>query len=227
MTKELRDQIIQWDVKNWSRALHYWEQSVEWDRVSNCLELGGRQGGLSLWLALKGKQVVCSDVGDVRQTAEELHHSYNVSDRICYQQIDATMIPYENHFDLIVFKSILGIIGVNGNDALQQKAIAEMYKALKPGGQLIFAENLSGSSMHQLLRKKFVKWGRAWRYVSVGEMKRYMQGFRTYSLECTGFAGLLGRSEKQRNLFASLDQALINYVVPDTWKYIVYGIARK
>jgi SAM-dependent methyltransferase len=227
MTRKLQNKIIGWDVKNWSKALDYWGEHIKWDTVQNCLELGGREGGLSLWLALEGKQVVCSDIGDVKQTVGKLHDSYFVADRITYQQIDATRIPYENHFDLIVFKSILGIIGINDDSCKQQKAIAEMYKALKPGGQLVFAENLSGSPLHRMLRKKFVKWGSVWRYITVEEMKRYLQDFRTYSLKSTGFAGVFGRNETQRNLLATLDQTIINFFVPNSWKYIVYGVAEK
>ena len=72
--------IIQWDVKSWSKALLFWEKRVDWDRVENGLELGGREGGLSLWLALKGKKVLCSDYAlDVKETAEKLHQEYQVT----------------------------------------------------------------------------------------------------------------------------------------------------
>lgn len=227
MVSQIQKQIVQWDVRNWSEALNYWEKKTDWDSIYNCLELGGREGGLSLWLALKGKKVICSDIDEVETTASQLHKQFNVSDLISYQEIDATNIPYENHFDLIVFKSILGIIGVNDNASLQQRAIAQIHKALRPGGKLLFAENLCGSGLHQLLRKKFVKWGSSWRYVSLKEINNYLYIFKTYSLKCTGFAGLLGRNEKQRDFLATLDQTLIKFFVPDTWKYIAYGIAEK
>ena len=38
-----------------------------------------------------------------------------ISSLIIYQDIDATNIPYENYFDIIVFKSIIGGIGRNNN----------------------------------------------------------------------------------------------------------------
>ena len=34
------------------------------------LEIGARQGGLSLWLALNGNQVVCSDIGYEKKPKE-------------------------------------------------------------------------------------------------------------------------------------------------------------
>lgn len=121
MTKELQNDIIQWDIKSWSKALSYWDSNVEWDKVQNGLELGGREGGLSLWLALKGKTTVCSDLKDVKSTAEKLHLNYDISSLITYQDIDASDIPYENHFDIIVFKSIIGGIGREDNYEIQQK----------------------------------------------------------------------------------------------------------
>ena len=113
MNDELIKDIIQWDISSWSKALHFWENNIDWSKVSNGLELGGREGGLSLWLALKGKEVVCSDLNDVKNTAEHLHEKHNVSNLVKYEDIDATVIPYENYFDVIVFKSIIGGIGRN------------------------------------------------------------------------------------------------------------------
>jgi SAM-dependent methyltransferase len=171
MTKEITKDIIQWDVTSWSKALQYWDQNIDWNKIENGLELGGREGGLALWLSLKGKTVVCSDLEGVKETAEPLHVRHNVTSLISYQDIDATNIPYENHFDVIVFKSIIGGIGRNNNIAIQQHVFDQIYKALKPGGKLLFAENLIASPLHQRLRKKFVNWGNSWRYVSLDEMK--------------------------------------------------------
>jgi len=129
--------IIEWDVVNWSSALQFWEKN------SNCnlshslvLEIGAGNGGLSLWLASKGCKVICSDLNDPIQKAYELHKKYQVLNRIEYQVLDATNIPYREKFDVIIFKSILGGIGRDGQYELQLKAIFEMYKALKKGGDI-------------------------------------------------------------------------------------------
>ena len=157
MTDKLTSDIIQWDVRSWSEALKYWEQHVNWSTIHNGLELGGREGGLSLWLALKGIKTVCSDLHGVKEAASPLHQRYDVSSLITYKDIDATNIPYENHFDVIAFKSIIGGIGRNDNIEMQKKTFSEIYKALKPGGKLLFAENLAASPLHQTLRKKLKK----------------------------------------------------------------------
>jgi SAM-dependent methyltransferase len=227
MKKELTKDIIQWDIKSWSKALSYWEIKIDWDKVENGLELGGREGGLSLWLALKGKAVVCSDLNDVQKTSEPLHIRHNVSSLIKYQDIDATTIPYENYFDIIVFKSIIGGIGRNDNFEIQQKVFKEIYKALKPGGKLLFAENLIASPFHQMLRKRYVNWGGSWRYVSFKEIKEFLKDFSTFDIKTTGLLGTFGRNESQRNLLSTIDQLILNKFSPDSWKYICYGVAQK
>jgi SAM-dependent methyltransferase len=227
MTRKIIRDILQWDVKSWSKALTYWEKSIEWDEVQNGLELGGREGGLSLWLALKGKAIICSDLKDVKNTAEQLHLLYDVSSWINYEDIDATNIPYENYFDLILFKSIIGGIGRNDNYEIQKKVFKEIHKALKPGGKLLFAENLSASPLHQLLRKQFVNWGSSWRYVSVEEMEEFLEEFSSYQMKTTGVLGAFGRNESQRNFLSIIDDLILNKVCPGGWKYISYGIAEK
>lgn len=64
MKDDTMKDIIEWDIPNWSRAIKKWNKSsgiasVKGKRV---LELGGRSGGLSLYFALKGAEVVCTDL---------------------------------------------------------------------------------------------------------------------------------------------------------------------
>lgn len=227
MGRTLLDEIIQWDVRSWSRALSYWDQTIDWDKVENGLELGGRQGGLSLWLALKGKRTVCSDLKDVRATAGGLHSRFNLSPLIEYRDIDATNIPYENCFDIIVFKSIIGGIGRNGDAQKQQKVFNEIHKALKPGGKLLFAENLVASPVHQRLRRAFVDWANSWRYISIGEMEGFLKDFSAYDLRTTAVLATFGRNEAQRRILSAIDDFVFNKFCPERWRYIAYGIAQK
>jgi 2-polyprenyl-3-methyl-5-hydroxy-6-metoxy-1,4-benzoquinol methylase len=111
MPVEPRD-FIDWDVRNWSAALDYWLARTRKD-LSKCyaLELGSRHGGLSLWLALQGARVICSDIRPPTDSAKQRHRKYGVADRIQYQIVDATDIGYENEFDVVAFKSLLGGLG--------------------------------------------------------------------------------------------------------------------
>ena len=222
----LTHDIIQWDIRTWSRALRYWEAHVNWHDVQHCLELGGRQGGLSLWLALKNKQVLCSDLSDTELHAKPLHTRHGIQHLITYRDIDATEIPYRDHFDLVVFKSIVGGIGRNNDKLKQQRVFEQIHASLRPGGYLLFAENLSASPLHRYLRKRFNRWGSYWRYPTLTEMHEFLKPFQRADVQTTGFAAAFGQSETQRNMLAKADEVL-STMLPASWNYVAYGIAIK
>jgi SAM-dependent methyltransferase len=227
MTSTLQLDIIQWDIATWSKALNYWERHTDWTKVSKALELGGREGGLSLWLGIKNIHTICSDLGDIAPIASPLHQKYKVSDYITYASIDATDIPYENQFDLIVFKSIIGGIGYNQNYERQKQVFKAIHRALKPEGQLLFAENLIASPLHRWLRRRFTDWGADWRYLNISELQECLQSFNEVSIKTTGFLAVFGRTEQQKKYLSYVDSSLFNYLLPDSWKYMAYGVATK
>lgn len=218
---------LEWDVRNWSVALDFW-LSKTGKHLPDCkvLEIGSNRGGLSLWFASKGAHVVHSDYNPLKDEAFERHRQAGVSGLIEYETIDARDIPYTDHFDIVVFKSVLGAVGDGDRDA-QAKAIGEMHKALKKGGELFFAENAVGSPMHMFLRRKMIKWGNWWRYVTIDEMKEFLAPFSETEFRSIGFAGTFGRTEKQRDVLALADKFIFEHIVPDSWKYIIAGVARK
>jgi SAM-dependent methyltransferase len=217
--------FVEWDVENWSAALDFWKSRSSQD-LSKCtvLEIGSGGGGLSLWLAMQGARVISSDVNFPQEKALAKHRTSRVSSKIEYEVFSATDIPHVEQFDVIVFKSMLG--GISTRE-LQAKAINEMHKALKKGGELFFAENLTASPLHGLLRRKFVKWGSEWRYVTLEEMTAFLSRYSAISTKAVGFAGTFGRTEKQRNLLGVSDRLLFDHVVPKHWKYILLGVAQK
>jgi len=220
--------ILAWDTVNWSKALNFWKKNVPSDKAGlKCLELGGNEGGLSLWLASLDHSVICSDLENPHKTASKLHDKFpELQSKIEYQAIDALKIPFENEFDIIVFKSILGGISRDGQDEKKKEVIDQIYKALKPGGKLLFAENLEASSLHIFFRKKFVKWGAAWNYLRLNEVSALFSNFSDLSYGTAGFLGTFGRSEKQRQLLGYLDH-VIEKLLPKKSCYIVYGVAKK
>ena len=224
----LEKDILQWDVKNWSKALHYWDKKVDWSSVETCLELGSREGGLSLWMALKGKQVISSDFEKSEENAGKLHQKYPIGNNIRYQDINALDIPYENYFDIIVFKSVVGGIARNHADGkqIQQAIFNQIYKALKPGGKLLFAENALGSPLHRFFRKRFNKW-MSWRYITLLECREFLQAYSSMDLKTTGVLGGFGRNERQKQALGAIDRAFLNKLSPKNWQYILYGMAEK
>ena len=226
LNKILISDIIGWDVVNWSKCLNYWEKYLVESENKVGLEVGGRQGGLSLWLAHHKMHVVCSDIADTKSAAILLRNKHYLSERITDKIIDATNIPYNDYFDIVVFKSILGGIGRNDNKDLQIKTIKEIYKSLKPGGMLLFAENLDASPLHRFLRKRCLSWGNSWRYVKVAEMKQFLSDFSQVDFETAGFLGCFGRNELQRTFLARADSVL-TFFIPQAWRYIIFGVAIK
>jgi SAM-dependent methyltransferase len=220
--------IIEWDIRNWSVALDFWRKHSA-HHLSDCLalEVGSRNGGLSLWMALNGARVICSDLRGPAEAAILKHRAQGVSGLVQYESIDAMNIPYTDHFDVVLFKSVLGTVGRHGGKAAQAKAVSEMHKALKPGGELFFAENLVASPLHMFFRRRCVEWGATWRYVSAAEMHEFLSPFAQVHWRTVGFAGAFGRSEMQRNLLGAVDRAFLDRLVPADWRYIVVGVARK
>lgn len=220
--------VIQWDVKNWAGALNFWENHTALDFTGlAALDLGARDGGLSLWLALKGCEVICSDIDGPSDKAKSLHSKYGVSDSIKYEKIDALDIPYRNQFDIVILKSVLGGIGANSQIEKQKRTIEQIHKVLKPGGKFLFAENLIASPLHQYLRKKFLNWGKRWQYISIDEMKSFLDIFESYQYFVSGFLGSFGRNEWQRAVFGGIDRLSFDYVLPEKWHYIMIGLAVK
>ncbi len=228
---------VEWDVRNWSIALDFWLVNST-KKLSDCtvLEIGANFGGLSLWFASKGAKVVssdsqgvheevaASDLRGVRREAIELHEKNGLSHLIEHQTINALNIPYTEKFDVVVFKSVIG--GIDDKE-LQKKAVGEMHKALKKGGELFFAENLVGSPLHKFFRRKMIKWGTTWRYVTIEEMREFLAPFSEKHLRTIGFAGTFGRNEAQKNLLALGDKFIFERIIPERWKYIIAGVARK
>ena len=89
--KQLAD-IIQWDIKNWSKCLDFWEENADLKPNQKVLALGEREGGMSLYFALKGHEVICSDYNPMPDTTKVMHAEYGVADKISYQKIDMKAI---------------------------------------------------------------------------------------------------------------------------------------
>lgn len=220
---------VEWDVRNWSKAVDFWlqhlDRPIEGARV---LEVGGRDGALSVWFASQGAaSVVCTDLTWPSERAMERFASAGMSGIITAEAADATALPYREEFDLVVFKSVIGGVGGAGGFAAQQRALASMRECLRPGGQLLFAENLVASPAHQYARRRFVRWGQSWRYLSMAEVQQLLTPFDRVELMTAGCLGAFGRTERQRDLLARVDTVALDRWFPPRWHYIVAGVATR
>ncbi len=216
-----------WDTENWSRGLKYLEKEIEL-KDKKVLELGcgGLNGGLSLWAACKGaKEIICSTYGNVINVTREIHRDYNI-DFIKYSDVNALDIPYENEFDLIMFKSMLGGIA-RENFSYNQLVLKNCAKALKAGGLLIFAENLTSTYFHSFFRKKIKKM--TWHYYELNELENEIKKIEDLEIikhKEFGFIACFGINEKQRIMLGKLD-SMLEKLCPDKWKYIQFWIIKK
>lgn len=218
-------EIIEWDIRNWSRVLPFWASNLApVDGLTEALTLGERHGGLSLWCAAGGMKVVATDIGGVTEQGRALHRRHGVDHAIEHSCADATRLPFaDESFDLVLFKSMLGALETRERQA---QAVAEMHRVLRPGGQLLFAENLQASALHQRIRARFVPWSARWRYLHPSEDLSLFDDFDHLTLERHGLLATFGRSEGQRDLLGRLD-AVLAPRVPDRWNYILFGVAHK
>jgi SAM-dependent methyltransferase len=217
-------EIFQWEVRSWSRAMPLWEKHIPAQRPLRALGIGEREGGLSLWLASKDIDVVCTDLHAFPKETSALHERHGVQDHITYVQADATALPFpDESFDLVIFKSVIGALG---SKEKQAQALREMHRVLKSGGVLLFAENLHGSALHIRLRKRFVAWDNYWRYLDPVADRDLFAPFAKLEESTTGFIANLGRTEGQRDLLARFD-ALLAPMVPQQQRTIWFGAALK
>lgn len=226
-------EIIEWDVRNWSRLVHYWQPVLEQlPRNSKVLAIGERNGGLSLWLALMGFRVTCTDITDVAASAAPLHEKYGKQDRIEYRQLDIVNDEWqEEQFDIIIGKSVIGGVkptrgrsSSRNFEALEQ-AMHNIHRLLKPGGYFFSAENLQGGILNRYMRKR-LKGGKGWYYLSLPELNRL---FNAFSLVQTKTFGILPTffSSKSVNMFMYFINRCMQPVLPGSSKYIAFTIARK
>ena len=220
--------IFEWDVENWSKAIHFWESnSSNLLPGSKALEVGAHNGGLSLWLATNGIQIVCSDLDFPTEKAKKNHEKYGVFDLVQYEKVNALQMSYASEFDIVIFKSVLGGIGKDNNSNNITAAFENIHKALKPGGELLFVENMKGSPLHQFFRKKFVKWGGSWNYQSIDSLLALTKKFSSLKYQTKGFLGAFGPNEKTRKIFGKIDTLIFDKIIPQNWRYIFIGVAKK
>lgn len=220
--------VLNWDVRTWSVALDAWRPVVPAAPPAlRCLEVGAGPGGPTLWLASQGHDVVCTNLAGTREQAFPLHDRFGVADRVEYRDIDLREgLPYRDEFDVVVFKSVLG--GLGDEPSFARSVVGEIHAALKPGGVLLFAENLRGGVVHRAARSLAYRMrGTSWRYPTLSELRGLLDRFDDLDLRTNGVAAVLGPTERMRGALAAVDAAGLVRVTPARWHYMAYGVARR
>ena len=220
--------IIEWDVPNWSHALRFWEPFLpEVLGALKILTIGERNGGLSLWLALQGYPVIYSDVHPPKSEALELHRKYGVENLVNHEQVDVFRMPYEdNSLDGVVCKSVIGGLKLVYKDRRtrtlenQKKAVEEIRRVLKPGGVFLGAENMRGSPFHRRYRKKRGL-DKGWRHLSLDELEYLFSEFSSLQTKQFGFLPASTSSSIWNRMAGTLNVPLSKFL-PDSWQYISF-----
>ena len=214
LNKKMVEDIIGWDVNNWSKSLDIWTPFIG-DVQKTVLVVGDREGRLSLWFALKGHNVLCTDKHGIVESAKKLHNFYSVSDSIKYFNVDIMDFDFnDNQFDIIAFKSVLGALK---NEINIKNAIDGMHRILKPGGKLLVAENAEGSVIHSQFRFRYNKY--SWRYLNINELVKIFSPFNIIVSKQYGFFSAFGFNESIRKYLSYIDK-LMNSIIPNRLKYI-------
>lgn len=217
-----------WDAVNWARPLGWLQQELpgEWPG-RRCLEIGagGISGGLSLWMASLGARVFCTNLKMATREMHDLHEAYGLDSRITYGILDVLKWSQKDIYDVIAFKSILGDVASGGRLESAARAIQAMQAALRPGGVLVFLENLAGTAVHRVLRRLGRNWGLTWHYFTIDEMNRLLSPFAYHRYRSYGFFGCLS-PEGLRRVVGRLDRNT-DFIWPESWRYLIGGFAVK
>ena len=225
--------IIEWDIFNWSRVLPFWEKYLPNIKYNpKILTLGERNGGLTLWLALKGYQVMYSDIHHPKSSALELHRRYEVSEKISYEIIDIFRMPFDdNSFDAIICKSVIGGLKFDYKNRdtrtleNQRRACEEIRRVLKPGGIFLGAENMQGSHFHRYIRKK-KGLDKGWRYLSHKDLQYVFSEYNTLEVDSFGFLSTSTRFGILNSICGYINIPL-SFLLPKEQLYISFIAARK
>ena len=225
--------IIEWDVPNWSQLIEYWLPLLDTlPRDSKILAIGERNGGLSLWLALMGFNVVCTDVTDISERAGWLHKKYRVANRVSYRVFDVVNEHWEaEQYDIIIAKSVIGGLKANRSDPstrtlqVQRQAVLNIHRLLKPGGYFLSAENLHGNMLLRIARRLKGR-NTSWRHPSYTELESLFAPFTIVQTKTFGILPTFFSGKVQNKCIYFLNKYVLA-VLPAGTKYISFTVARK
>lgn len=141
-----------------------------------------------------------------------------------YKKVDLLNWQEEGKYNVIVLKSVFGALQ---NEISINSAVDNIFRNLKKGGILLFAENSKGTFFHQKLRKKYTDWGNIWFYFDDELIKRLFDKFEVVEVRHNGVLTVLGNRIGLSTIFSKLDKYFFNKITPNRVKYMLFGYAKK
>lgn len=220
-------------MPNWSELIRHWQPILDTlPRSSKVLAIGERNGGLSLWLALLGFDVVCSDLKEPTEAAIALHKKYSVAHKIQYKQFDVVnSTEDEAQYDIVIAKSVLGGLkaiktkSATRNFSVQQQAVQNINQLLVTGGYFFSAENLQGGRLTKWLRR-ISKKDKGWRHLSYKELGDLFIGFTLVQIKTFGILPTLFSNSGLNACIYFFNKYVLSFA-PNESRYISFVVAQK
>ena len=217
-------ETLDWDIPNWSRALTFLDKHKQnkFDG-KKVLEIGANNGGLSIWAALNGAQVICSDIDGPSELAKKRFNQLKLTN-VEFEHLDVLNLVFKNEFDFILFKSVIGGIGRKNCIEKQLLAMKKINQALIPNGECLFIENMRGAWFHHYLRHRYGAGKIDWHYPTLKEFGEFSKLFNKVSYRTFGYIG--GSDFPLKNIRSKLDIYLEKIIHPSS-HYIYAGVYQK
>jgi 2-polyprenyl-3-methyl-5-hydroxy-6-metoxy-1,4-benzoquinol methylase len=141
--------FVEWRPRLWAPAIRWLLGDPARFQGKKVLEVGCRDGRMSSLFGLLGAEVLGVDLPDVCLKSARLEAAAaGVGNRVRFQNYNGDPDSLrETEFDFVFSKSTLIMI----SDL--KSFVAALSTKLKPGGELLLAENLAGGFMMQLIRR--------------------------------------------------------------------------
>jgi SAM-dependent methyltransferase len=226
-SRRLVEDGIGWDVATWSRAWAWCQERSRLPSAGRALEVGadGDDGGLSLLLAARGWSTTCTGLQEPSARKRDLHRRHGVEHRVEHLRLDVLDPPALPPFDLVVVKSTLGHVGQDQRFDLQRRAVRNLHRLLRPGGELWVLENAAATPLHAVARRRMGAGRTGWRYLTAQELDVLLAPFASRERTAFGVAAAGGRSEHQRQLLGQVDAQLLEPLTPRRWRYVLAAVA--
>jgi hypothetical protein len=156
-----------------------------------------------------------------------VHEQFGVAAGTQYLDVDATSITCHTEYDIVALKSVLGGIVRQRTLSVGKQVADGISHILRPGGVVLFAENMAATRFHKLFRDHFGAGKNHWKYFKADELVSLFADFTSLEYRVFGFLGCFGPIEPVRRGLGRIDSLLCDRVVPEPWRYIMAGIAVK
>jgi SAM-dependent methyltransferase len=148
--------FVHWRPRLWTPAVRWLIGDPARFRGTKVLEVGCRTGRLSCLFGLLGAEVLGVDLPAVGlEPAWQEAARWGVSDRVRFLTYggDPSTLP-EGDFDFVVTKSVLVMIRE------LERFLGALSTRMRPGGELLAAENVAGGRLLNFVRRTVIHRGR-------------------------------------------------------------------